>query len=163
MKKNHLLYILGLLTIISASWFLFLQIDKTAEQGSDLGIGSDNSQINTDIFPLYEGVTWGKAALVKDEAGEYWRVVSNTISNITNIYELAGPFAEYYDQKLTSAGWVRDINREASGPGSNISYYEKNGEFITIAYDSDFKVENENAPSECPCDLRFTITSGQIK
>lgn len=166
MKKIHLLYTLGLLTIILVGWFLFLQSNENAERGRELGNSSDNSQMNSDIFPLYEGLMWGKPALVKEEPDEYsegreyWQIVSGTIGDVENIYEVAGPFAEYYDQKLTTTGWTRDMNREASGPGSNISYYTKGNQFITIAYDSDFKIESDNSPSECPCDIRFSITSG---
>lgn len=152
-----------LIPVVAAVLFMmnmFMFNFSENKQGSEVSQNNNNSQINNAVLPLYPDATWSEPMIMSDDGGDYWEVVSSRFTDIENIYEVAGPFADYYNQKLVSTGWVRNLDKEASGPGSNVSYYTKDGQFIAISYDSYFKKESENAPSECPCDLIFTITNG---
>lgn len=115
-------------------------------------------KMNTDVYPLYEGAEWGET---EEISNGLFKVESVPFTDTDNIAAMAMPFTDYYHQKLLAAGWEQDMMREASGPGANVSTYTKDGQFITVAFKSDFKVKNDNAPSECPCDLTLSITSGK--
>lgn len=115
------------------------------------------TSLDSDIYPLYDGAKWGQVVSVGDGV---FKIQSEPFTNTTNIAAISIPFTKYYDEKLLSAGWTLDMMREASGPGANSSTYTKGNRFVTISFESDFKVKKEDAPSECPCDITLSIATG---
>ncbi len=153
--KKTLLYIIVLVVVVAGGWYWYAkQNSGTIAQGISL-------RLNADVYPLYAGATWGaEAATTSPEYGPITVVQSVPFADVTNIAEKAMPFEKYYQDKLTAAGWVPDNARAASGPGANITYYTKGGQFIVVFFHSDFKVKHPDAPSECPCDVQFSLISG---
>ena len=149
------LYIIVLVVVAAGGWYWYAkQYSGTVAQGITL-------RLNADVYPLYTGATWGEAAATTSpDYGPIPVVQSVPFTDVTNIAEKSTPFEEYYDDKLTAAGWVPDDMRAASGPGANITYYAKGDQFIVVFFHSDFKVKNPDAPSECPCDVQFSLISG---
>ena len=149
------LYIIVLVVVAAGGWYWYAkQYSGTVAQGITL-------RLNADVYPLYTGATWGEAAATTSpDYGPITVVQSVPFTDVTNIAEKSTPFEEYYDDKLTAAGWVPDDMRAASGPGANITYYAKGDQFIVFFFHSDFKVKNPDAPSECPCDVQFSLISG---
>jgi len=149
------LYIIVLVVVAAGGWYWYAkQYSGTVAQGITL-------RLNADVYPLYTGATWGEAAATTSpDYGPITVVQSVPFTDVTNIAEKSTPFEEYYDDKLTAAGWVPDDMRAASGPGANITYYAKGDQFIVVFFHSDFKVKNPDAPSECPCDVQFSLISG---
>lgn len=123
------------------------------------GRGS-GAALHPDLYPLYTGVTWGEVQAVSTERGPAYQMQSQPFTDVVNLGEKFVPFEQYYQDKLVKAGWTQDIQEEASGPGSEISVYRKGDQFIVVSYQSTFKVKHADAPSECPCDITFTLASG---
>ncbi|MDB5188288.1 MAG: hypothetical protein JWO50_808 [Candidatus Kaiserbacteria bacterium] len=121
---------------------------------------STKSGLNPAVLPLYSGVSWSVPQAKVFSNIPVYEVASVSVSNITNLSEKSLPFTKYYDEKLLGTGWTRDLSREAGGPGSGVSFYTKGKDFVIIAYQSTFHVTHTDAPSECPCDLQFLITTG---
>ena len=119
--------------------------------------------LNADLYPLYTAAVWGpvKTSTVEGAAGA--EVQSQPVENITNIAASSTPFTDYYRTKLTQEGWTQDMNREAGGPGAELSLYTKGNEFIIVSFSSVFHNKPKNAPETCPCDLQFTLISGSAK
>ncbi len=127
------------------------------------GQRGETALLNADLYPLYSGVSWGEPQLKTTVDGPGYEVVSTPFTNVTNLAEKFMPFETYYEDKLTKAGWVRDMMREASGAGAEVSTYTKGDEFIVVSFHSVFHVQHPDAPSECPCDLQFSLMSGTQK
>lgn len=119
--------------------------------------------LNPDLYPLYTGAQWGpvKSSTVDGAVG--YEVESNPITNITNIVASSTPFYDYYKTKLTQAGWTQDMAREAGGPGSEVSVFTKEAQFIIISFKTTFHTKPTNAPEQCPCDLVFMLISGTTR
>ena len=157
MNKTFLYIIVVLaLVVIAGGWYWY------AGQGGSAAAPSEaTATLNADAYPLYTGATWGStAATTSPDYGPITVVQSVPFADVTNIAEKSMPFEKYYDDKLTAAGWARDDMRAASGPGANITYYTKGGQFVIVFFRSDFKVKHPDAPSECPCDVQFSLLSG---
>ena len=152
MNKTFL-YIFVVLALIVGGWYWY--------SGQGGSAAAPKAELNADVYPLYTGATWGEAAATTSpDYGPITVVQSVPFTDVTNIAEKSTPFEEYYDDKLTAAGWVPDNMRAASGPGANIKYYTRGDQFIVVFFHSDFKVKNPDAPSECPCDVQFSLISG---
>ncbi len=153
----------GGVVIIGLIWFFFFNDqDISVEEGSETEnvVGSEEeARLEADAYPLYAGAEWGE---VQKLEGGLTRVASKPVVDTTNITGVAMPFTEYYHEKLASAGWEQDLMREADGPGANMSYYVKDGRFIVVSFESEFKVKHDDAPSECPCDVTLSVTSGEV-
>ena len=149
------LYIIVLVVVAAGGWYWYAkQYSGTVAQGITL-------RLNADVYPLYTGATWGEAAATTSpDYGPITVVQSVPFTDVTNIAEKSMPFEKYYEDKLTAAGWVPDNMRAASGPGANIKYYTRGDQFIVVFFHSDFKVKYSDAPSECPCDVQFSLISG---
>jgi|GEM_PF-5333891 len=164
MKKIFFIYII--ISALVATAIVVAIVCLSPKNQPPINTNEDASQQSTsgleeDLFPLYSGVNWSQPTLLQhSETSNEWQVTSDIIPDQTNIYAVTQPFTDYYEAKLTGLDWSHDMMREASGPGSNVSYYTKDNRFIILAFQSDFKIKNENAPVECPCDIHFTITSG---
>ena len=154
MNKTFL-YIVVLVVIVAGGWYWY------AGQGGGAAAPREATALNADLYPLYSGATWGPTvATTSLDYGQITVVQSVPFTDITNIAEKSMPFEKYYDDKLTAAGWVPDNMRAASGPGANITYYTKGDQFVIVFFRSDFKVKHPDAPSECPCDVQFSLLSG---
>jgi hypothetical protein len=116
---------------------------------------------STDLYPLYSGVSWNSVeATTSPDYGPVAITQSTFLTNITDIASKSTPFMQYYHNKLVTAGWTQDMNREAGGPGAESSVYTKGNQFIVTSFDSLFQVQQPNTPSECPCTVQFTLMSG---
>jgi hypothetical protein len=87
-------------------------------------------------------------------------VQSTPFTNVTNIASKSTLFTQYYHRKLIAAGWTPDMSREAGGPGAEISVYTRGDQFIVVSFSSLFRVQSPDAPSQCPCDVQFTLMNG---
>lgn len=160
---KYLTFAIVAVAVVALVWFL-LATDKVTDQEQGGGVENvaetdeETPELEADVYPLYDGVEWGS---VQKLEGGLLRVASKPVLNTTNIAVVAMPFTDYYHQKLTAAGWEQDIMREASGPGANVSTYIKGDRFIVISFETDFKVKSDDPPSECPCDVTLSITSGK--
>lgn len=155
---KYLLYIAIAISVLATIWF-WLQNNQSQKQWKEVvKEETEKVQLETDVYPLYRDVEWGSVEEVNDGV---LKVESEPVVDTTNIAAIAMPFTEYYHDKLLAAGWEQDMMREASGPGANVSTYTKDDRFITIAFESEFKVKSDNAPSLCPCDVTLSITSGK--
>ncbi len=117
--------------------------------------------LNVDVYPLYENLSWQG-----EEVGEYgdmtgYVVNSEPVPNITDISAITQPFETYYADILTSKGWEEDISMAAGGPGSAVIVYKKDNDYTVLQYKSDFGVNNENEPAQCPCSVQFSVFSGK--
>lgn len=113
--------------------------------------------LHPDVLPLYGGVTWGNEESSVYNTMPGVQVVSDTLLNITNIAEVTTPFEGYYRELLLSRGWSEDIMLAAGGPGSAVTAYTKNGQYIIVSYQSDFGVLSEYQPAQCPCAVQFSV------
>ena len=147
--NKTLVYILVLLVIIGGGWYGLA------------GQGAGGATLNADVYPLYTGTTWGEAvATTSPDLGPIVMVQSVAATNTMDIAAASQPFTQYYDQKLTAAGWTRDMSREASGAGAEISIYTKGNDFIEVSFHSLFRVRTSDAPVQCPCDVTLVLASG---
>ncbi len=146
-----LLWVIIILAVLAGGWYWY------AGQPQQ----SMRAQLNADIYPLYSSATWETAvATTSPEYGQVVQVQSAPFADTTNIAAISTPFTQYYNDKLTAAGWTQDMSREAGGPGAEVSFYTKGDQFVKVSFHSVFKVNNPDAPSECPCDVSFTLVSG---
>src|SRR3989338_998334 len=153
MNKTFLYIIVALVLVLGGG-------DWCAGQGSE-ATPSAAAVLNADAYPLYAGVTWGAAvATTSPDYGPVTVVKSTAATDTTNIAAVSTPFTKYYEDKLRAAGWARDMMREAGGPGAEVSVYTKGDQFIVVMFQSLFKVKHADAPSECPCDVQFSLMSG---
>ncbi len=122
-----------------------------------------------EIYPLYPGISWGSEMAATDTMPingiqtvfTGYRVVSQTVKNITNIAAVTTPFEKYYRDKLKTAGWVIDNNLLASGPGSDIVVYTKGDDYMVISFATVFHAGGVNEPVQCPCDTTLSIFDGK--
>lgn len=135
--------------------------------GLAVGIGgfiwlTHNSSLNSDLYPLYTGATWGpiEASEVNGAAG--YKVVSNKV-NVADLDTTSTKFESYYQSKLTKAGWTPVIVRRASNPGSELSVYTKGNEVIVVSLKTDFNSKAADGTPACPCDMQFSLISATTK
>jgi hypothetical protein len=126
----------------------------------------------TDIYPLSSGITWNAAQAATVLPGDEnvppplvgIKIVSQPITNITNVATPSTPFENYYKAKLAAAGWTVDNAIAAGGPGAEIDGYKKGSDYIILKYTSVFKNNGGgNSPETCPCDLTFSIFAGTLE
>lgn len=146
--QKFLVYGIVVLALVFIGWYVYP------------GEESGTPPLNADLYPLYQGASWGDVQAKSTADGPAYEVVSTPFTDIANLAEKFLPFTAHYENVLTKAGWVRDDSRAAGGPGAEITYYTKGDQFIIVSFRSDFKVKHPDAPSECPCDLRFSLVSG---
>lgn len=149
--KKYLVYGLGIAVLVGVGAWCW-QVNNTHE--------SPVMPLNAAVYPLYQGVAWTAPHSQTSANGSGYEVVSEPISNTTDIAAVSSPFVQYYHDKLLAAGWTQDMNEEAGGPGAEVSVYRKDSEFIVVSFRSDFHVRPENAPEQCPCDVTLSLMSG---
>ncbi len=129
--------------------------------GKSASTASPQSRLATDLYPLYPGAQWGEVQpATSPDFGTVELVESLPFDNITDIASVTAPYTQYYDQKLTQAGWTRDRSREAGGPGAELAVYTKGDQFIVVLFSSVFHIHSPDAPAQCPCDTTLTLMSG---
>ena len=117
------------------------------------GSGSAVSRISWDTtMPVFATTT---PSLIGVE------LVSQPITNLTDLATPSTPFMDYYRRTLAAAGWTVDNMLAAGGPGAEITGYTKGSDYFIVSYASDFKVKSANAPEQCPCDLTFSLFAGE--
>lgn len=125
-----------------------------------------------DIYPLPSGIAWNAARAATVLPGDEnvpaplvgIKIVSQPITNITDLAAPSAPFENYYKAKLTTAGWTVDNALAAGGPGADVVGYKKGNDYIILEYTSVFKNNGGgNSPETCPCDLTFSIFAGTME
>ena len=130
-------------------------------KGAPVKTDEAQTPTNASLCPLYSGVSWGTAeATTSPDYGAVSFMQSTPLVNVTDIASKSTPFTTYYHDKLVAAGWTPDMSREAGGPGAEVSVYTKGSQFIVVSFHSRFHVQQSDAPSQCPCDVQFTLMSG---
>lgn len=125
-----------------------------------------------DAYPLYTGsgsniatrISWATTTPVFATTTPSLigvELVSQPITNITDLATPSTPFMNYYRRALTAAGWTVDNMLAAGGPGAEITGYTKGSDYFIVSYTSDFKVKSADAPEQCPCDLTFSLFAGE--
>lgn len=151
MNKKTWYWIILIVIVGAAAWY-----------GWTSGFGH-TTRLDADVYPLYSGVTWGKAtATTSPGLGQISEVQALAASGTMDIASVTQPFTKYYSQKLEAAGWTADPAMDAGAPGAEISVYEKDKQFIEVAYGSFFHNISADAPEQCPCDVTFTLASGTL-
>lgn len=151
--SKKFLYVIILLALVLGGWYWY------AGQGGSAA--APKVELNADVYPLYSGIAWGGVeATSSPERGVVSIVRSVPVTDTTDIAAVSMPFEKYYEDKLTAAGWVRDMMEEASGPGANISVYRKADQFVVVSFSSVFQVRQPDMPVQCPCDVQLTLLSG---
>jgi len=121
--------------------------------------------LNADIYPLYSNLSWGEeVATTSNEFGlslTGFQVNSENISDST-YYKFDKSFVKYYEDKLVGAGWTRSKDYEADGAGSSIWTYTKGKKIIILSYNSQEIKELPDQPFTCPCNMTFSIFTGEI-
>jgi membrane-bound inhibitor of C-type lysozyme len=116
--------------------------------------------LKADVYPLYSGLKWESETPAKFADLEGFSVTSESLANIMDISAVTMPFEKYYADLLQSKGWEEDITMSAGGPGAAVIAYNKDTDYIVLQYGSEFGVQNDNEPLECPCSVTFTVFSG---
>ncbi|HWB34030.1 MAG TPA: hypothetical protein VG753_01775 [Candidatus Paceibacterota bacterium] len=149
-----------LLIIAAAAVYWFWGDIVRAPTNSDTGQGASSLMLAADAYPLYPSVAWGSVASATLEDLTGVELMSQPVTDITDIALVSGPFERYYQMKLFGAGWTVDNSRAASGAGSDITVYQKGSNFIATTFTTDFKGTKPGEPVECPCDVTLGIFSG---
>ena len=87
-------------------------------------------------------------------------IVSLDIGHVNDVADAAAPFTEFYNDKLTSTGWTEDKNLDADGPASSSRTYRKGNQVTIVSYTSVMTAQ-AGSPSTCPCDMTFTVFTGE--
>lgn len=154
--NKRILYVIIVLLVVVGGWFWYAG-QKNGAAAPDTAAAA----LHADLYPLYAGATWDSVeATSSPERGLVSIVRSVPFVDTMDIAGVSMPFEKYYVDKLTAAGWTRDMAGEASGPGANISVYRKDGQFVAVSFQSVFKVRKPDAPVECPCDVTLSLMSG---
>jgi hypothetical protein len=116
--------------------------------------------LSKDAYPLYPNLLWGSENPQTYEGLSGYEVTSTPLENITDISAITRPFETYYADLLLSKGWKEDISMSAGGPGSAVIGYTKGVDYIVLKYTSEFKIQKNNEPAQCPCEVTFSVFSG---
>ena len=121
------------------------------------------ARLAVDLYPLYRGAVWNRTVAetvtigTTTYAGAY--ATSSAIDAGMNPGRALTPFTDYYDQLLKSRGW-RVANDLAAGGhvGGQVGYRNGPGT-ILVGYRIEYQVVPKDAPSQCPCTVRFSLFS----
>ena len=187
MKKTIIVSVALLIVIVGVFYFMreskapisdvmCTQEAKQCPDGSYVGRTGPNCEFSTcplfdgklvsDVYPMYGDISWeAEEKVVKelqDQKFSGYEKKSKKIEGVSNLAEVFGPFQQYYSDKLITSGWVQNINYSADGPGSSLWVYEKEGKYIIFSYHSTAVNKALNAPMSCPCDMEFSIFTGEM-
>ena len=135
-------------------------------------VGTNLYDTPSDIYPLPSGITWNAAHAATVEPGDEnvpatlagIKVISQPITDTTDLSAPSTPFENYYKEKLAAAGWIADNSLAAGGPGAEIVGYKKGNDYIILAFTSVFENNGGgNSPETCPCDLTFSVFAGTVE
>ena len=120
-------------------------------------------KLTEDIYPLYNDAEWGipvsKSMIVGTTTYDGASITSQTISADMNPGGILMPFERYYDAKLKALGWSVANDLAAGGPVGGQTGYSKGDDTILIGFRINYSNQPKDAPSECPCDVSFSIFS----
>ena len=159
-------YVLVALAFVVGAWYFVslmrnTPVPQTTVQPAEQPTAQPAEELAADVYPLYASAVWSPAeATTSPDYGSVLITQSAPVTNVIDIAALSTPFTQYYHDKLTSAGWSVDNSREAGGPGAEVSAYTKGNQFVIVSFHSFFTVTHPDAPSECPCNVQFTLVSG---
>jgi len=140
-------------------------VDPTVEEAMSRAVlesesDSVSTQLVSDVYPLYAGVTWGSAQVANYAGLSGYLITSLPLTNITDINAISEPFITYYSNQLVGQGWVEDNSMAAGGPGAAVIAYQQGDTHIVLQFSSEFGVNPTDAPAQCPCAVTFSIFSG---
>lgn len=120
-------------------------------------------RIAIDLYPLYTGATWNRAVAKESTMGTTTYKGAYMTSAVINADMDPGkfvtPFTQYYDALLKAHGWHVANDLAADGhTGGQIGYRNGPGT-ILVGFTIDYQSRPENAPSECPCTVSFSLFS----
>jgi hypothetical protein len=161
MNKTLLVMVIVVVAAAGISAYFYLSNSRAISPPVLFVSSPKDATIPADVYPLYSGASWSPVeATTSPDYGEVSVIQSQPFINITDIAAKSTPFTTYYHDKLLHGGWVQDMQREAGGPGAEISVYTKGDQFVVVAFSSIFHDQKPDAPAQCPCDLRFSLMSG---
>ena len=125
---------------------------------------SKKHNLAADLYPLYSKLSWNKeTATTTDIFGLHlsgFEIDSQSI-NDAKYFQSNISFKKYYDNKLLTSGWALNKDYEADGAGSSVWAYTKGSEMIILSYNSEAINQKPNEPLSCPCNMTFSIFSGE--
>jgi len=150
MQTRTALYTVVALIIVAAGAYALFQYS-----------GGTPKSLNADLYPLYAGASWGQVQAATSTSAVGYEVVSNPITNVTDVASTTEPFETYYEQKLAKAGWTQAPVPQAKSPGALV--YTKGSQFIVVSYTTGFETQLTGASDHCPCAVQLSLISGAGK
>jgi len=115
------------------------------------------------LYPLYSDANWEvpKAETVTIGTSTYSgaSVSSVPVTGTMDPGSIFTPFLNYYDSKLKALGWKVDNYLAAGGHVGGQTGYRKADGLILVRFSFLYHTVAEAAPSECPCDVTFSLFS----
>ena len=152
MRKQIILGVILILIAGGVGWFYL----HTKKQPAAVAVS-----LTEDVYPLYTNLVWGTPSPTTTLSFGGYEAVSQPIKNISNLSAVFMPFEAYYKQKLEALGWSVDTSLAADGPGSSVTVYQKSGAYVVLSYNTVFNGGSANGPATCPCDVSFSVFTGE--
>ena len=157
---RNVIYGIIIVAILGAAYYgIVPRLEKVRHESSDGQV----QELVADAYPLYAGVSWGTEHAAENGDLVGWEVTAPAATDTDNIASATQPFETYYQEKLIAAGWRVDNTRAAGGPGASVTAYEKDGQYLVISFQTDFKGTVPDAPVQCPCDVTLSLFSGVVR
>lgn len=122
--------------------------------------------LSLDLYPFYDAMEWSEEAsstiALRDQKFSGSEVSSKPLENISDFDSVFVPFRNYYQDKLTKAGWVQNKNLAYDITGSSLWVYTKGTQHVVFSYKADPINKALTSPLTCPCNVVFTIFSGTV-
>lgn len=165
MNKQSITVIVTVLVVVVLLYFFGHREGRAPAEQAPYATSATTTEprVAIDLYPLYADVEWNKAETEKVTIGTTTysgvSVTSATVDADTNPAAIFTPFTDYYDTLLRGRGWHIANNLAAGGhTGGQIGYQNGPGT-ILVRYTITYEKKPENAPSECPCDVSFSLFS----
>ena len=116
-----------------------------------------------DLYPLYTGVSWNPSEAEAVTIGTTTYAGALMTSAVVDAGMDPGsvfmPFLNYYARLMREHGWHEANDLAAGGhTGGQVGYRNGPGT-ILLGFHIDYKNKPVDAPSECPCDVSFSLFS----
>ncbi len=116
-----------------------------------------------DFYPLYAGASWNKSVVENVTIGSTTysgaSMTSAAIDAGMNPERVFTPFTQYYDKLMKEHGWHIANELAAGGHTGGQTGYKNGPGTILVGFHIDYQTKPENAPSECPCAVTFSLFS----
>jgi len=116
-----------------------------------------------DLYPLYSDASWDRSVVENIIIGTTTyagaSIASASIDAGMNPGAVFTPFLNYYDTLLKSHGWRVANELAAGGHVGGQTGYRSGPGTILVGFHIDYQTKPENAPSECPCTVTFSLFS----